>query len=149
MREMAGESWPQIRRSRLGAGVVLDGGVVLALRLEDDPNHPRVLTAVLSLAESRVPLVVSYLSLAEAARRIHSLQGPRAAIALLRAAEGVFNLVLPTEEDLTAADGILAQGLPDLGFEEAVAGVIARRLGCSIYGLSPVYHLLHVPVIID
>ncbi|MGQ9778540.1 MAG: type II toxin-antitoxin system VapC family toxin [Bacillota bacterium] len=146
---MGGESWPRIRGSRLGAGVVLDGQVVLALRVPKDPHHDRVLTALVALVKQRLPLVVSSLSLFEAARRMEALGGPRAALLLWRQAEEVFNIVVPTREDLAEAEEFLAQDLPEISLEKAVTGVLARRLGCSVYGLSPVYHLLHLPVIID
>ncbi|NLG83506.1 MAG: PIN domain-containing protein [Firmicutes bacterium] len=146
---MGGESWPRIRASRLGTGVVLDGQVVLALRIREDPNHERVLGTVGALVRQRLPLVVSSLSLYEAARRMEAREGPRAALLLWRQAGEVFNIVFPTGEDLAAAEEFLSQELPEVGLEQAVIAVLARRLGCSVYGLSPIYHLLHLPVLVD
>lgn len=146
---MMDQAWPDIRQGRLGIGVVLDAEVLWALRVGEAAEHERVKRRAVFLAESGLPLVVSYLSLAAVTARVQSQYGGAAAIAFLRDARDVFNVMLPCEDDLRAAEEFLAGGVEQFGLEQAVAGVLARRLGCSVYGFSPAYHLLRVPVVLD
>lgn len=145
---MLAESWPRIHQGRLGRGVVLDSNILFALRYRDDPGHERVSRRLCELAQEGLPLVVATLSLAELARRVQEANGPQAAGAVVAEAWEILNVIPPTEEDLKSAAALLAQGI-ELTLEEAVAGSLARRLGCSIYGASPAYHLFHLPVLVD
>ena len=79
---MNGQAWPEIRQGRLGAGVVLDARALWALRVGADPDHERVARRVVLLAESGLPLIVSYLSLAEVAVRLQTEYGASAAVAV-------------------------------------------------------------------
>jgi len=141
--------WPAIKPDRFGAGVVIEARVLWALRVAVDPDHERVARRVLSLAEQGLPLVLSYLSLAEAAVRIHGRYGPVEALALIQEARDLFNVLVPGEKDLETAEKVLDEGAEQLTLEQAVAGTMAKRLGCSIYGFSPAYHLFRVAVIVE
>ncbi len=146
---MIDRAWPDIRQGRLGIGVVLDAEVLWALRVGEAPQHERVKNRAVFLAESGLPLIVCYLSLAAVAAKVQAQYGGSAALAVLRETRELFNVMLPGEDDLRAAEEVLAGGVEQLDLEQAVAGVLARRLGCSIYGFSPAYHLLRVPVVLD
>lgn len=141
--------WPEVRAGRLGAGVVLEAGVVWTLRVGEETGHERVGQRVIALAESGLPLVVSYLSLVDVASRVQAKYGLRQANQLLSEAREIFNIVLPTAEDVQAAEDVLAQEVERLTIEQAVVGAVARRLGCSVYGYSPAYHFFHVAVVMD
>ncbi|MGE5529425.1 MAG: hypothetical protein ACM3X6_09840 [Patescibacteria group bacterium] len=144
----AAQSWPAIRPGRLGAGVVLDAGILWALRVASAPNHARVRDRILALAGEGPPLLVVFTTLMEVADRVEEHYGGAAMLDLVAEARDAFNLVPPDAVDFTAALDVLGQGAVGMNLEQAVAGVVAKRLGCSIYGSSPGYHLMRLPVIV-
>lgn len=139
--------WQEIDAGGLGEGVVLDAEILWALRAAGDPEHTLVKERVRLLAGDGLPLIVPYLSLAEAMRHTHLEYGPAEAYELLLDTREILNVLEPRSEDLAAAEDVLAQGAERLTLEQAVAGAMARRLGCAVYGHSPAYHLFRVPVI--
>jgi len=142
-------SMPTEMHGRLGSGVVLEAQVIWACRVADVPGHLKTRQKIQSLAESGQSLVVAYLSLAEAARRIQEGFGSPAMVEMLREARETFNIILPNQDDIEAAEEALSRGLEKLTLEQAIAAAVAKRLGCSIYGNSPAYHFWRIPVIID
>jgi hypothetical protein len=146
---MTAGRWPAVTTGRLGAGVLLEADILIALRNTDHPAHDRVARRALALAESGLPLVVSYLSLAQAASVHYAAGDAEGAGRLLASCRETFNVVLPEERDIAAAEELLGQGVERLTLEQAVTGAMASRLGCSVYGSSPAYHLFRVAVVVD
>ena len=97
---MTDKQWPQIRSSRLGKGVFIEAEILYALRVADDPAHARVTARLLELAADGLPLAISYLSLTEAALRVHRVFGTEAASELVKETREVMNVILPGDEEV-------------------------------------------------
>lgn len=141
--------WPEVRASRLGIGVLLDAAVLWSLLTARDEAHARVARRLLALAEQGTPLAVTYITLAQIAVRVHAEFGAGKASTVITMLRETLNIVAPVEEDLGRAEAILGQGVELLTLEQSVAGAVAQRLECSVYGTSPAYHLFHVAIIVD
>lgn len=141
--------WPAVAAGRLGMGVFLEADVLRILRDRHHPAHDRVARRALSLAESGLPLAVSYLSLAQAAAALREAGNAEEDWRFVEECRQVLNVVLPEEEDVAAAEDLLRQGVERLTLEQAVTGAMAKRLDCSVYGWSPAYHLFRVAVVVD
>lgn len=141
--------WPEVRAGRLGAGVVLEAAVLWSFLDAGDKGHDRVTPRLLALAEAGTPLAVTYPTLVQVAVQAHGAYGADAAACVIARVRESLNVLAPAAEDMECAEDVLAQGVERLTLEQALAGAVARRLGCSVYGSSPAYHLFHVAVIVD